>query len=154
MPLHPSADLDEDDIRLRRMEQIGNAHDEALTADDQDSTAGEEGELCYPDVQTWVEQYLVVVFSRTIGGEHRWCRQWWAHPEAHTRLEALWRAWEHLRLDPQTGIAVWLRDHLDHQLPRLMAPTGPFARCTIDRHEPDRPLPVTPPPPGWPQAAG
>jgi hypothetical protein len=115
---------------------------------------GEPAELCYPDLTTFVEAFWVPMFSRPIGGEFRWCTHWWDHVEAVLRLEALWRAFEHLRLDPQTGIAVWLRDHVDHQLPRLMAPTGPFARCAPDRqgrpHEPDRPLPVTAPPTGWP----
>ncbi|KDA40857.1 DUF4913 domain-containing protein [Frankia sp. B2] len=110
--------------------------------------------LCYPDLQTWVAEFFAPVFARPLGGEWRWCPQWWDHVEAALRLEALWRSFEHLRLNGQTGMAVWLRDHLDHQLPRLMAPTGPFARCSPDRphrpHEPDQTLPVIPPPPGWP----
>lgn len=32
---------------------------------------------------------------------------------------------EHLRLDPATGVSVWLRDHADH-LVVLMDPDGPF----------------------------
>jgi hypothetical protein len=152
-----SATLDELAARLSRAEQAIAAHDLALTATpaepaDAASGAAEAApaEPAFADVQTWVEDYFVLVFGRSVGGEFRWCPRWWDHVEAITRLEALWRTWEHLRLDPQTGIAVWLRDHLDHQLPRLMAPTGPFARCTPDRHEPDRPLPATPPPPTWP----
>ena len=42
------------------------------------------------------------------------------------RLEALWRAWEHLRLDPATGMSVWWRDHADHHMRVLMADDGPF----------------------------
>lgn len=28
-------------------------------------------------------------------------------------MEALWRAWEHLRLDGATGISVWFKDHAE-----------------------------------------
>jgi hypothetical protein len=73
------------------------------------------------------------MFIRPLGGEFRWCPQWWRHPEAVTRLTALWRAWEVFRLEPATGIADWLRDHLDHQLPILLGPRGPFFQC--DRRE-------------------
>ncbi|MEJ7784942.1 MAG: DUF4913 domain-containing protein [Solirubrobacteraceae bacterium] len=33
-----------------------------------------------------------------------------------SRLEALWRSWEYLRLDGNLGISVWMRDHLDHHM--------------------------------------
>lgn len=153
MTTPPSITSDELDARLARVETILDEHAQALTA----AAAGGDGEPeaeatepVFASVQDWVSGFFIAVFTRAIGGEHRWCSRWWAHDEAHIRLEALWRAWEHLRLDPQTGMAVWLRDHLDHQLPRLTAPTGPFARCTPDRHEAYRPLPTIPPPPGWP----
>jgi hypothetical protein len=47
-----------------------------------------------------------------------------------TPLEALWRSWEHLRLDPATGVSVWLRDHLDHHMGVLLDADGPFKGCT------------------------
>ena len=56
------------------------------------------------------------------------------HAEAITRLTALWHSWEALRLQPGTGIAVWLRDHLDHQLPVLLGRGGPFAQCSEEEH--------------------
>jgi hypothetical protein len=67
------------------------------------------------------------------------------------RLEALWRSWEALRLDPLTGIGVWFRDHLDHQLPILTGAHSPFAECDPTRHftpEMTR-LPSTASPTGW-----
>lgn len=36
-------------------------------------------------------------------------------------MEALWRAWEHLRLDGATGISVWWKDHADHHMSVLLA---------------------------------
>jgi hypothetical protein len=54
----------------------------------------------FRSVDDWVEQYFCIVFTRPIGGTIRWCAQWRDHAEAVLRLEALWRAWETLRLDP------------------------------------------------------
>ena len=64
------------------------------------------------------------------------------------RLEALWRAWEHLRLDPATGMSVWLRDHADHHMGVLLSSDGPFKGCGVDGHgdHPLEPLPVATPP--------
>ena len=65
------------------------------------------------------------MYRRPLGGEFRWCPQWWRHAEAITRLTALWQSWEAMRLQPGTGTANWLRDHLDHQLPVLLGRSGP-----------------------------
>ena len=54
-----------------------------------------------------------------------------------------------MRLQPGTGIANWLRDHLDHQLPVLLGRSGPFAQCSEDEHIDPRPATAAPPPPGW-----
>ncbi len=104
----------------------------------------------YPAVQEWV-QGVWTVFVRRATNTFRWCPQWWRHPEAIVRLEALWRSWELLRLDPTTGMGVWFRDHLDHQLPVLTGPAGPFADCDPRQHyDPEAPsLPVDPAPAGW-----
>ena len=76
-------------------------------------------------------------------------RQWWQHAEAITRLTALWHSWETLRLEPGTGMAIWLRDHLDHQLPVLLGRGGPFAQCSEDEHiEPREARPTMHPPDG------
>ena len=78
--------------------------------------------------------YFLPMFRRTLGGEYRWCAQWWQHGEAISRLTALWHAWEVLRLQPGTGIGTWYRDHLDHQLPILMGARGPFYQCSETTH--------------------
>ncbi|MEZ2390238.1 DUF4913 domain-containing protein [bacterium RCC_150] len=97
-----------------------------------------EPELVYGSTAGWVTAFLVPVYRRQLtatGDKTTWCPQWWKHAEAIIRLEALWRAWEHLRLDGRTGMSVWLKDHLDHHLPVLTdATNGPFNGCKPDQH--------------------
>lgn len=87
----------------------------------------------FRNVEEFVRERFCPVFTRTLGGEYRWCGQWWLHAEAVSRLTALWRAWETLRLEPALGIADWYQ-HVDHHLPILMGPRGPFYQCTEDEH--------------------
>lgn len=72
-----------------------------------------------------------------------WCPQWWEHAEAIIRLEALWRAWEHLRLDGKTGMSVFMKDHLDHHMPTLMDGKGPFDGCSLAKGHVGQMKPVT-----------
>ncbi|GEM_PF-477623 len=108
--------------------------------------------LYYGSVDEFVREYLRFVYRRRVDGRHRcWAWEWWRYEEAIIRLEALWRAWEHLRLDPSIGMSVWWRDHADHHMTVLMDPDGPFADAidgetnTCKRGEP---LPYVPPPEG------
>lgn len=107
--------------------------------------------LYYGSVDEFVREFICPVFRRNVGEEgradYRWSARWWESAEAITRLEALWRAWEHLRMDPSTGISVWLRDHADHHLGVLMSATGPWARSK-DTAGPHEPLPYEAPPAG------
>jgi hypothetical protein len=103
----------------------------------------------YGSVEDWVNSHFLPMFRRPLGGEYRWCAEWWRHAEAITRLTALWHAWEALRLQPGTGMATWLRDHLDHQLPVLLGRSGPFAMCSEDEHIDPRQARIKQPPPGW-----
>ena len=57
--------------------------------------------------------------------------------------------WEALRLQPGTGMAIWLRDHLDHQLPVLLGRTGPFSMCSEDEHIDPRQARTQQAPDGW-----
>lgn len=106
--------------------------------------------LYYGSVDEFVREFIGPIFRRNVGEEgradYRWSARWWESAEAVTRLEAIWRAWEHLRLDPATGTSVWLRDHADHHLGVLMSPTGPFCRSK-DESRPEEPLPYEAPPP-------
>jgi hypothetical protein len=107
----------------------------------------EAPEPVFGQLPDWVDHFLES-FPRPLGGEYRWCRKWWLHPEAITRLTALWHSWEVLRLQPGTGIANWLRDYLDHQLPILLGRSGPFASCNEDEHTDPR-IAGTDPQPAW-----
>ena len=93
--------------------------------------------------------YFLPMFRRTLGGEFRWCAQWWQHGEAISRLTSLWHAWEVLRLQPGTGIGVWYRDYLDHQLPILMGARGPFYQCSETAHREPHEAAATPAPGDW-----
>lgn len=103
----------------------------------------------YSSVEQWVVGLFLPMFRRPLGGEFRWCRRWWQHAEAIARLTALWHTWEVLRLEPGTGMATWLRDHIDHQLPTLLGRTGPFAQCSEDEHIEPRAATTTPAPVDW-----
>lgn len=114
--------------------------------------------LYYGSVDEFVREFVCPTFRRNVGeqgrAEYRWSARWWESAEAIIRLEAMWRAWEHLRLDPATGISVWLRDHADHHLGVLMSPTGPWA-LSRDTARPDEPLPYEAPPEAlFPPASG
>jgi hypothetical protein len=126
--------------------------DRTVGSDDLDDAADDqEPELYYPDVATFVAQQLAPLWRRSLEGHHRtWCPQWWRHAEAISRLEALWRAWEHLRLDPATGMSVWFRDHADPHMAVLLDADGPFKGCSTDKGHTARlqPLPVDDPPSG------
>ena len=123
----------------------------ALTPGDGASTGGADGAPGprYGSVEEWVTRMFGPTFRRPLGGEYRWCAQWWRHREAIIRLTALWHTWETHRLQPGDGIATWLREHLDHQLPILLSRTGPFAHCTEDEHIEPRQARTDAAPPGW-----
>jgi hypothetical protein len=59
----------------------------------------------YGTLDDWVLEYFAPTFGRPIGGEIRWCAQWREHAEAIGRLEAIWRSWQALRLDPAMDMA-------------------------------------------------
>ena len=152
--LAPVVDLAELEARLRRLEATVEALEAAAgTAAGAEAAPGSQLEPAFPDVQMWVNEHFAPIFGRPLGGEYRWCPCWWDHAEALERLEALWRSWEALRLDPVFGMALWYRDHLDHQLPVLLSSRGPFGRCSADRHESPRALPVEPAPQSYLQAS-
>ena len=111
-------------------------------------------QLFYPNVAQFVAEQLAPVYRRDIDLAGRsttftWCAQWWRHEEAVSRLTGLWRAWENLRLDPTTGLAVWWRDYADPTMRVLFDEKGPFHGCTPRAHAPKGiPLPLAPPPAG------
>lgn len=93
-----------------------------------------EAGLMYPNLGAFVEDYLSIAYARDIDNRTTyWCPEWWRHPEALARLDALWRAWEHLRHDNALGPSLWWRDHADHHMPALLGAEGPFKRCILGR---------------------
>jgi hypothetical protein len=101
---------------------------------DQDA-AGGDPQLCFASVYEFVREFLASAYARwnrespEQKGGARWCEYWWRHPEASSRLDGLWRAYEQLRRDPGPGLSIWWRDHADPCMAQLMSPTGPFQHC-------------------------
>ena len=91
-------------------------------------------EPLYDAVEPWVDEWFAPTFGPRLGFD-QWCPQWWEHAEAVVRLEALWRAWELLRLDPALGMATWLRDYLEPQWDVLIAATSPLQGCEPASHD-------------------
>lgn len=113
--------------------------------------AGEEAPppLYYGSTNEFVRDYLRHVYKRRINGQNTfWSPRWWASAEATARLEALWRAWEHLRLDPATGPSVWWRDHADPHMSVLLSSAGPFSKEIDVKATILEPLPHEEPPEG------
>ena len=114
--------------------------DDAIETSPPHSTASadEPPRLRYASVYEFVGEHLTDLYRRDVSGDRmRWCPWWWAHAEAVSRLEAMWRAWEHLRLDGSTGMSVWWRDHADPAMHALLDPQGPFDGCSAaDGHRP------------------
>lgn len=116
----------------------------------QDEDADSAPRLVYGNADEFFREYLRYVYRRRIDGRNRlWSRRWWAYDEALNRVEALWRAWEALRLDPATGMSVWWRDHADPHMSMLMSPDGPFQGCDDKTTAPNAPLPYEAPPEGF-----
>ena len=111
-------------------------------------------QLFYANVAQFVTEQLASVYRRQLDPAGRsttftWCAQWWRHEEAVSRLTGVWRAWEQLRTDPSTGLAVWWRDYADPTMRVLFEEKGPFHGCTPRTHSPKGvPLTLQPPPEG------
>lgn len=120
---------------------------------DETEAADAPPELFYGSVEQFVMEKLRYQFKRRVGkrsGGNVWATDWWNFPEAVSRLEALWRAWEHLRQDPALGMSVWWRDHADHHMNVLLSEHGPFAGAdTLGENKTGEPLPCVPAPEGW-----
>ncbi len=93
--------------------------------------------LVYPDPITFFTDLLAPSYVREVnnGSEFLWCPEWYKHPEALTRMECIWRAWEHLRLEPALGLSTWWLHHADPHMSILMSPNGPFKKCGYDGHK-------------------
>jgi len=122
---------------------------QTMTGETDSTAAGDEPEVenHFPNVYVFVQDFLVKVQARPVrdGLALHWCSQWWDHPEAVSRLEALWKAFEVLRRDPGTGAATWWRDYADPTMAALSDAAGTFAKCSDTTHAVPPDLPVEPP---------
>lgn len=107
-------------------------------------------QLEYPTLDRWVCEWFAPTFARKLTQTRIWCPDWWRHAEAIVCLEAMWRSWEHLRLDAALGMSVWLHQHGYRGLDVLLDLDGPFTGCNhTDGHKPRAvPLPAGIPPAG------
>lgn len=106
--------------------------------------------LIYATSEEFLVDQLLPMYIRIIDSKNgTWCRKWYLHAEALSRIEALWRAWEHLRLDGKTGMSVWWRDHADPHMAVLLNQKGPFHECDLETHKNPNPLPCDIAPDGW-----
>lgn len=116
-------------LQARAQEATAAAVEEHVGQDEPNGSA-ETGEptTLYGSLDEWVREHLRKSYCPRIDGKNRiWSAQWWRYPEALIRLDAIWRAWESLRLDAATGLSIWWRDHADYHLNVLMNPaTSPF----------------------------
>lgn len=109
------------------------AQQHAQAAAEQAQIEADQPATVYPDADDWLRSWLLPVWRRP--DRQHWCSKWWLHAEAVSRLEAIWRAWEALRLDGTLGPSVWWRDHADYHLAVLTSDDGPFSQC---HHEKQR----------------
>jgi len=100
------------------------------------ATEGAAPQLYYPNPIAFFARTLAPSYVRDIGSgsEFVWCPEWHKHPEALSHIEALWRAWEYLRLDGSLGISTWWINHADPHMRMLMAPYGCFKKCVYNGH--------------------
>jgi hypothetical protein len=119
----------------------------ATTAPDAGAPAGPQ--LFFGSVDEFLREKLRFTDARRVGpqGSMRWAADWWRYPEAISRLDSLWRAWEALRLEGTFGMSVWWRDQADHHMRMLMSPEGTSAAARDQNGEGD-PLLYTAPPTG------
>lgn len=98
----------------------------------------EPAELLYANPLEFFVNVLGPSYVREVNGgsEFVWCPQWYKHVEALSRVETMWRAWEHLRLEAALGLSTWWLNHADPHMRVLMAPNGPFKKCIYDGHAP------------------
>lgn len=134
--------------------ELANAQAEAAQqqagAGDTAPPPAAETKLAYDSAEEFLHEYLLPLYNRPIDARNgKWCAQWFLHAEAVSRVDALWRAWEHLRLDPATGLSVWWKDHADVHMAVLLSQKGPFYACSSTRHNASEPFPCERAPEGW-----
>ncbi len=102
----------------------------------------------------WVEVMIHDLESVPDESTHQyWCREWWRHPEAVSRLSALYEAYGEAETD--RALSAWWTQHWDSHARVLFSKVGPFKDCQrehrfLERKEEYTPrLFTTSPPPDW-----
>lgn len=139
------------DVEQAAEEAAAAVKPNAATTSEADTGAGQDGpQLLFGTSERFLHELLLPMYIRIIDSRNgTWCRKWFLHAEALSRVDALWRAWEHLRLDGKTGMSVWWKDHADPHMAVLLNQKGPFHACDLERHKDPDPLPCDTAPPGW-----
>lgn len=113
------------------LDELKNEPDES--EDEEEEPAPRE--LTYPHAVAFFRDKLRNVYRRRLGDtatSSLWVEDWWQYPEALEVMDALWRAWEFLSLDPTTGLSVWWKDHARPHMTSLMSPgSSPFPRVVV-----------------------
>ena len=102
-----------------------------------DTEAGAALQPLFNNAGEWVEQWALPHWRRNIKN-YQWDPRWWEYAEALTLLESLWRAWEQMRLEGLTGMAVYMRDYFYPLMRELTAADGVFWKVN-DVHERELP---------------
>jgi hypothetical protein len=120
--------------------------DEDIRRDEVDAA---RTELYYGNVNDFVTDRFVYLYPLPGPASDRvWCPEWFRHAQALSRLDSIWRAWEHLRFDSALGMSNWWLHHVDPHMRALTDPVdGPLAFCR-NGHESGPPLPLVKPPAG------
>ncbi|ASR39950.1 hypothetical protein BAY61_32220 (plasmid) [Prauserella marina] len=122
------------------------------TDHDTEADSGTSFQTYFPDLSTWVTDWLLLVWQHRQTPSQVWCPQWWQHTEVISRFEGMWRSWELARLDNAAGMAAWWRDVADHHMPVITDTDGPFHHCRTGHNKDSATkllLTGEPPPPGW-----
>jgi hypothetical protein len=103
-------------------------------ADEEEETP--QRKLLYPTVGAFVEDYVAKLYKREVtvqGSEKtfRWCPLWHVHGEVWGRMNALWRAFEHLRHGENTELSSFWLMHFDPHMAQILDPNGPFKYCSV-----------------------
>jgi hypothetical protein len=76
----------------------------------------------YGPAEQFLHEQLLPSYIRKQGQQARWCKHWYLHAEAISRVTAMWRSWEKLRLEAGTGASDWWLHHADPHMKSYLAP--------------------------------
>lgn len=96
----------------------------------------------FPDARAFFADFMAGTFQRRLGSVHKWCEEWWRHPEAAYVVEQLWCSYEALRppdtpAGPTKHRAEWLVGYFYPLFDRLLSPTTTFDGCAVSAAETD-----------------